>query len=58
MVLEKKILKGFHIYGHGGHLGHVISIMLLNLNFLAPKTLHTKIGYIQNDPLVSEKSQF
>ena len=21
--IEKKILKGFTIYGHGGHLGHV-----------------------------------
>ena len=23
LVLEKKILKVFTIYGHGGHLGHV-----------------------------------
>ena len=22
-ILEKKILKGFYHYGHGGHLGHV-----------------------------------
>ena len=24
--------KGFNIYGHGGHLGHVTSIMSLNLH--------------------------
>ena len=29
-------------YGHGGHLGHVISIISLNSNFLVPKSLHTK----------------
>ena len=23
VVLEKKIFKGFTIFGHGGHLGHV-----------------------------------
>ena len=34
----------FNIYGHGGHLGHVTSIMLLNLNFLVPKSLHVKFG--------------
>ena len=34
----------FNIYGHGGHLGHVTSIMSLNFNFLVPKSLHTNIG--------------
>ena len=44
MVLEK-ILKGFyHICGHGGHFGHVTSIMSSNFNFLVPKSLHTKFG--------------
>ena len=35
-------LRVFNIYGHGGHLGHVTSIM--SLNFLVPKILHTKFG--------------
>ena len=34
MVLEKKFLKGFNIYGHGGHLDDVTSIMLLNFKFI------------------------
>ena len=29
LVLEQRILKGFSIYRHGGHLGHVTSIMLI-----------------------------
>ena len=32
----KKIFEGFNIYGNGGHLGHVTSIMPLNVNFLVP----------------------
>ena len=32
-VLEKKIFEGFFtIYGHGGHLGHVTSIMSINFH--------------------------
>ena len=42
MVLEKKILKCFNIYVHGGRIGHVTSIMSLNCNYLVPKSLHTK----------------
>ena len=41
---------GFLIYGHGGHLGHVTSIMSLNFNFLVPTSLHIKFG--SNGPLV------
>ena len=37
-------LKGFTIYGHGGHLGHVTSIMLINFHFLVPESFHTKFG--------------
>ena len=48
MILTKKIFEGY-----GGHLGHVTSIMSLNLNFLVPKSLHKKL--VQNGPLVSEK---
>ena len=34
----------FTIYGHGGHLGHVTSIMLINFHFLVPESFHTKFG--------------
>ena len=43
-VPEKKILRGFTIYGHGGHLGHVTSIMLSDFHFLVPENFHTKFG--------------
>ena len=32
----------FTIYGHGGHLGHVTSIMSSDFHFLVPESLHTK----------------
>ena len=45
LVREKKIFEGFFtIYGHGGHLGHVTSIMSSDFRFLVPETLHTKFG--------------
>ena len=34
----------FTIYGHGGHLGHVTSIMSSDLYFLIPESFHTKFG--------------
>ena len=34
----------FTIYGHGGHLSHMTSIILLNFHFHVPKILHTKFG--------------
>ena len=44
------------IYGHGSHLGHVTSVMLINFHFLVTK------NYIQNlvgnGSVVSEKSKF
>ena len=40
-VLEKKI---FDIYGHGGNLGHVTTIMLTNFHFLVPESFHTKFS--------------
>ena len=44
-VLEKKISKRFFtIYGHGGHLGLVTSIMLSDFHFLVPESFHTKFG--------------
>ena len=32
------------IYGHGGHLGHVTSIMSSDFHFLVPESFHTKFG--------------
>ena len=37
---EEDFLRGFNIYGHGRHLGHVTSIMSLNFIFLV---LHRNI---------------
>ena len=34
----------FTIYGRGGHLGHVTSIMLINFHFLVPESFHTKFS--------------
>ena len=42
-VQEEKIFEGFfNIYGHGGHLGQVTSIISTNFHFHEPKSLHTK----------------
>ena len=39
----KEDFKGFFtIYGHGGHLGHVTSIMSSDFHFLVPESFHTK----------------
>ena len=34
----------FTIYGRGGHLGHVTSIMLTYFHFLVPESFHTKFN--------------
>ena len=48
-VPEKKIFEGFFtIYGHGGHLGHVTSIMSSDLDFLVLESFHTKFGSDQH----------
>ena len=41
---EEDFLRVFTIYGHGGHLGHVTSIMSLDFHFLVPESLHTKFS--------------
>ena len=47
----------FTMYGHGGHLGHVTSIILkMDFYFHVPKGLHTNFGV--NGPVVSEKGMF
>ena len=37
-------LRVFTIYGLGGHLGHVTSIMSSNFHFLVPESFLTKFG--------------
>ena len=49
-------LRAFTIYGHGGNLGHVTSIMSSDFHFLVPESFHTKFGQIGT--VVSEKIQF
>ena len=45
LVLEKKILKVFTIYGHGGHLGHVTLTIYIKFCSPFPRRLHIKFGY-------------
>ena len=44
LVLERRFSKVFTIYGCGGHLGHVTSIMSSDFHFLVPESFHTKFG--------------
>ena len=41
---EEDFLRGFTIYGRGGHLGNVTSIMLITFHFLVPENFHTKFS--------------
>ena len=41
---EEDFLRVFTIYGHGGHFGHVTSIMSSDLHFLVPESFHAKFG--------------
>ena len=34
----------FTIFGHGGHLGQVTSIMSSDFHFLVPESFHEKFG--------------
>ena len=54
-----EIFEGFTIYGHGGHLGHVTSIMssLIRFSFFEPESCHTK-NLVQNGTVLSEKILF
>ena len=49
-------MKGFTIYGCGGHLGHVTSIMSSDFHFLVPESFHKK--YVQIGTEVSETIRF
>ena len=39
---EEDFLRVFTIYGYGGHLGHVTSIMSSDFHLLVPESSHTK----------------
>ena len=41
---EEDFLRVFTIYGRGGHLGHVTSIMSADFHFLVPESFNTKFG--------------
>ena len=57
LVPGKNVFKGvFTIYGHGGHLGHVTNIILLNFISLYLKAYI--INLVKNGPVVSEKASF
>ena len=49
-------MKGFTIYGHGGHLGHVTSIMSSDSYFFVPETFIKKL--VQIGTVDSEKIRF
>ena len=40
----EEFLRIFIIYGRGGHLGHVTSIMSSDFHFLVPESCHKKFG--------------
>ena len=44
-VPEKKIFKGFTIYGRGGHLGRVSQMPRTNFRYPYPRRLHIKLGF-------------
>ena len=53
-VPKKKIFKVFFtIYGRGGHLGHVTSIMSSDFHFLVPESFHKNL--VKVGTVVSEK---
>ena len=41
---EEDFLRVFTINGHGGHLGHVTSIMSSDFHFLVLESFHTKFS--------------
>ena len=45
---EEDFWRDFTIYGHGGHLGHVTSIVSSDFYFLVLESFHTKFGSDQH----------
>ena len=42
---RRRFLKGFNIYGRGGHLGHVTQMPRTNFCSLYPRRHHIKFGF-------------
>ena len=53
---EEDFQRVFTIYGHGGHLGHVTSIMSSDCHFLVSESFHKNL--VQIGKVVSEKIRF
>ena len=53
---EEDFLRVFTIYGHGGHLGHLTSIMLIIFISLYLKAFIQNL--VQNGSVISEKIRF
>ena len=41
---EEDFRRVFTIYGHGGHLGHVTTILSSDLHFLVPESFHANFN--------------
>ena len=54
---EEDLHRDFNIYGHGGHFGHVTSIMSLDFHFLEPESFQIQ-NLVQIDKVVSQKIRF
>ena len=53
---EEDFLRVFTIYGPGGHLGHVTSIMSSDFHFLVPESFHKNL--VQIGKVVSKQIRF
>ena len=41
---EQDFERVFTLYGHGGHLDHMTSIMSSGFHFIVPESIHNKFG--------------
>ena len=55
---REDFFKVFTIYGHGGHLGQVTSIMLMNFHFHVIKSLHVYTIWLKKVQWFFEKNKF
>ena len=51
---EEVFLRAFTIYGCGGHLGHVTSIMSSDFHFLVPESFQIKFGSKRHSHLAGD----
>ena len=55
-VLRRRFLKGFTMYGRGGHLGHVTLTIYTNFGSPFPRRLHINFALIGQ--AISEERMF